>query len=146
MPQRFNSSKDGFRPPHPEPPRQRRVEGAGMTAGTKAGSLSRMGERIYFVYLLASRFYGTLYVGVTNDIIARTYDHKAGEIPGFTKRYGVHRLVWFETHRDVREAIAREKRIKEWRRDWKINLIEADNRHWDDLYPNMIAAGWRVER
>jgi putative endonuclease len=72
---------------------------------------------VYFVYILASRPFGTLYTGVTNDVIARTYDHRAGEIPGFTRKYGVHRLVWFEQHADINVAILREKRIKRWRRE-----------------------------
>jgi putative endonuclease len=105
-----------------------------------------VGDRIYSVYLLASRPFGTLYCGMTSDIIARTFDHKSGAIPGFTEKYGVHRLVWFEHHREVENAILREKRIKRWRRAWKIQLIEEMNPHWTDLYPGMIAAGWRVER
>jgi putative endonuclease len=105
-----------------------------------------VGDRIYYVYLLASRPFGTLYCGMTSDIIARTFDHKSGAIPGFTEKYGVHRLVWFECHREVENAIVREKRIKRWRRAWNIQLIEEMNPHWTDLYPSMIAAGWRVER
>jgi putative endonuclease len=103
-----------------------------------------MGDRphIYFTYILASRPFGTLYTGVTNDIIARTYDHKAGAIAGFTAKYGVHRLVWFEQHQDVNFAILREKRIKRWRRPWKIRLIEETNPHWIDYYPALLKAGW----
>lgn len=100
------------------------------------------GDRVYFVYLLASGLRGTLYTGVTNDLIARTFDHKAGEIPGFTRKYGVHRLVWFEQHSDITFAILREKRIKRWRREWKFNLIEESNPHWEDYYPKLIEAGW----
>ncbi|OYX49362.1 MAG: hypothetical protein B7Y90_08140 [Alphaproteobacteria bacterium 32-64-14] len=103
-------------------------------------------ERIYFVYLLASRPFGTLYVGVTNDLIARSYDHRTGAIPGFTKKYGVHRLVWFEQHSSIETAMLREKRIKRWRREWKFNLIENTNRHWEDYYPRLLEAGWFAVR
>ena len=103
------------------------------------------GDRIYFTYMMASRPYGTLYVGVTNDLILRTYDHREELIAGFTKKYGVHLLVWFEQHTDINHAILREKRIKRWRRDWKIALIEETNPHWEDYYPKLIDAGWRVE-
>jgi putative endonuclease len=96
--------------------------------------------------MLASRPFGTLYTGVTNDLILRTYDHREGLLPGFTKKYGVHFLVWFEQHADIDEAILREKRIKRWRRNWKIELIEETNPHWEDYYPKLISAGWRVER
>jgi putative endonuclease len=92
-----------------------------------------------FVYILASRPRGTLYTGVTSDIIRRVHDHKSHAVPGFTSRYGVDRLVWFETHVSAREAIAREKRIKEWRRAWKIKLIEAANPDWNDLYPSLCS-------
>ena len=104
-----------------------------------------VGDRIYFTYMLASRAYGTLYTGVTNDLILRSYDHREGLLPGFTKKYGVHLLVWFEQHNDINFAILREKRIKRWRRDWKILLIEETNPHWKDYYPKLIEAGWRVE-
>ena len=100
-----------------------------------------MREHIYFVYMMASKPQGTLYVGMTNDLIRRAYEHREGLIPGFTKRYGVKHLVWFEVHGDVNEAIAREKRLKRWRRDWKRSLIEADNPHWSDLYPGLTKVG-----
>ena len=105
-----------------------------------------VGDRIYFAYMLASRPYGTIYTGVTNDLIGRTWEHREGEVAGFTKKHGVHRLVWFETHGDVNVAIRREKAIKRWRRDWKIALIEAENPHWEDLYPKLVKAGWRSSR
>jgi putative endonuclease len=92
----------------------------------------------YYVYLLASRRYGTLYLGVTNDIVRRVWEHKNKIVAGFSGRYGVDQLVWYETHNDVMEAIRREKAIKKWRRDWKIALIEAENPDWWDLY-DMIA-------
>ena len=87
-----------------------------------------------WVYILASGKYGTLYIGVTNDLIRRIYQHKHKLIKGFTTQYKVDRLVWYETYDDPTSAIAREKELKKWRRDWKINLIEQDNPNWDDLY------------
>jgi putative endonuclease len=95
-------------------------------------------EKFYWVYILASKPYGTLYVGVTNDIARRVYEHKNDLIPGFTSRYRVHMLVWFETYSDVYAAIAREKEIKGWNRDWKLRLIEKMNPKWDDLFPRVI--------
>jgi len=94
----------------------------------------------YYVYLLASRKHGTLYLGVTNDLVRRVYEHKMKAVPGFTSRYGVDRLVWFECHEDPTSAIEREKDIKKWRRDWKIRLIEESNPEWIDLYEG-IARG-----
>ena len=88
----------------------------------------------YYVYLLASGRHGTLYLGVTNDLIRRIYEHRTKAVPGFTSRYGVNRLVWFESYGDPVSAITREKQIKKWRRDWKISLIERDNPDWLDLY------------
>jgi putative endonuclease len=91
-------------------------------------------ERLYCVYILASKIGGTLYTGVTSNLVGRIYQHKNNVIAGFTKRYGVHRLVYFEVHQDVREAIRREKRIKKWNRAWKVRLIEESNPDWNDLY------------
>jgi putative endonuclease len=88
----------------------------------------------YYVYLLASRKHGTLYLGVTNDLVRRVYEHKSKVTVGFTSRYDVDRLVWFECHDEVISAIAREKEIKKWRRDWKIHLIEKDNPDWLDRW------------
>ena len=85
------------------------------------------------VYLLASRRNGTLYVGVTSDLIKRVAEHRDGLIEGFTKDYGVNRLVWFEQHATMEAAILREKRIKKWKREWKINLIRETNADWRDL-------------
>ena len=85
------------------------------------------------VYILASGRYGTLYIGVTSDLPTRLYQHRNGAVPGFTSRYCVHHLVRFEMFEDMISAIAREKQLKRWRRDWKINLIEADNPQWIDL-------------
>jgi putative endonuclease len=95
---------------------------------------------LYYVYVLASSRRGTLYVGVTNDVVRRVFEHRSDLIGGFTAKYGVHRLVYFETHQDVREAIAREKRVKRWRRAWKIELIEKDNGGWDDLWPALSSS------
>jgi putative endonuclease len=91
----------------------------------------------YYVYLLASGKHGTLYVGVTNDIVRRVYEHRTKAVAGFTTRYGVDKLVWFEIYGDPTSAITREKELKKWRRDWKIRLIEEDNPGWIDLYPSL---------
>lgn len=85
------------------------------------------------VYILASQRNGTLYIGVTSDLIARLHQHRTGAVPGFTRDHGVHRLMWFEQYRTMDEAILREKRLKKWNRAWKIALIEELNPHWDDL-------------
>lgn len=94
--------------------------------------------RFYCVYILASQRNGTLYVGVTNDLVRRVGEHKEHAVPGFTKRYGVTRLVWFEQHNSIHEAIAREKRIKAWKRQWKIDHFKEINPHWDDMYPSIL--------
>ena len=99
-----------------------------------------MRDHDYFVYILASQKNGTLYTGVTNDLTRRVWEHKNGYIKGFTHKYGVKTLVWFEHHLDVEVAITREKRIKRWRRRWKINLIQADNPDWRDLYDTLLEA------
>jgi putative endonuclease len=88
----------------------------------------------YYVYLLANKKHGTLYLGVTNDIVRRVFEHRSKAVQGFTKRYGVDKLVWFEIYGDAPTAIAREKELKKWRRDWKIRLIEEQNPGWVDLY------------
>ena len=93
--------------------------------------------RKFWVYILASKFRGTLYIGVTNGILARVEQHRRGEGSKFTNKYKVHRLVWFEEFADIRLAIQREKTMKEWPRDWKLNLIERENCHWQDLYPGL---------
>ena len=98
-----------------------------------------MDKHQYYVYMLASKRNGTLYVGVTNDLMRRVWEHKTGHVKGFTGKYGVTQLVWFEMHQDVNEAIAREKRIKKWRRAWKLDLLESDNPNWRDLYAELIA-------
>ncbi len=90
-----------------------------------------------YVYILASKPQGTLYVGVTNDLLRRVAEHKAKLVPGFTKRYDVNRLVYFEAFDDHIEAIAREKKLKRWRRDWKRSLIEEQNPYWEDLFQGL---------
>ena len=95
------------------------------------------GVQGYYVYILASRIGGTLYVGVTNDLVRRVFEHRSDGVDGFTKQYGVHNLVYFEQFDDIENAIRREKRVKKWNRKWKIRLIEELNPNWTDLYPNI---------
>lgn len=90
------------------------------------------------VYLLASKYNGTLYVGVTSNLSQRVWQHKNDLCRGFTQRYGVHRLVWYEVHETMESAIVREKTIKEWKRRWKIDLIEGMNPEWRDLYEDIL--------
>ena len=85
------------------------------------------------VYILANREYGAIYIGVTSNLMARLYQHREGTVRGFTSRYGVVRLVRYELFGDMNGAIAREKQLKNWHRPWKINLIESENPHWEDL-------------
>ncbi len=92
----------------------------------------------YYLYIMTNKKNGTLYTGVTNDLIKRVYKHKEGLIEGFTKRYNLKKLVYYEVFNDIREAIKREKAIKKWRREWKIKLIEKMNPDWMDLYDNII--------
>jgi len=92
----------------------------------------------YYIYILASRQNGTLYIGVTSDLIKRVYEHKNNLVDGFTKKYGVHQLVYYESINDVESAIRREKQLKKWKRSWKIKLIENDNAEWRDLYFELI--------
>jgi putative endonuclease len=89
-------------------------------------------------YMMANRRHGALYTGVSSDLIQRVHQHREGELDGFTKRYGCRRLVWFEPHERVVDAIAGEKAIKHWSRQWKVNLIEAMNPDWDDLWSELI--------
>lgn len=91
-------------------------------------------EKRFYVYMMASDHYGTLYVGVTSNLPKRIWEHKNGTAEGFTKKYNVRTLVYYETHDNAETAITREKQIKEWKRQWKINLIEHNNPRWDDLY------------
>ena len=92
----------------------------------------------YYVYILASKRNGTLYIGVTNDLIRRVYEHKNDLIDGFTKKYGVHSLVYYEQYDEVVNVIQREKRLKKWNRQWKIELIKKENPEWKDLYMQLI--------
>ena len=96
------------------------------------------GSKTYYVYILASGLNGTLYIGVTNDLIRRVYEHKNDVVPGFTKTYKVHSLVYFEETNDIRAAIEREKQLKKWRREWKLDLIEKDNPQWEDLWEEIV--------
>jgi putative endonuclease len=90
------------------------------------------------VYMLASQKNGTLYIGVTSDLAKRVWEHKNNIVEGFTKEYRVHQLVWFELHESMESAILREKRLKEWKRKWKLALIERTNPNWQDLYPTIV--------
>jgi putative endonuclease len=94
---------------------------------------------MFFAHLLANKPHGTLYVGSASNLQRRIWEHKQGAVAGFTAKYGVHRLVWFEIRDSLESARAREQRIKQWKRAWKIALIERDNPHWSDLYPGLSA-------
>ncbi len=98
-------------------------------------------DHTYLVYILASQRNGTLYIGVTNDLVRRVQEHREGLVPGFTKRYRIKHLVYYEVHSDIAEAILREKRIKRWLRAWKLQLIEAGNPQWIDLWPGLTFEG-----
>ena len=93
---------------------------------------------MYYIYILANKRNGTLYIGVTNNLIKRVYEHKSDMVDGFTKKYGVHRLVYYEQSEDVKSAIEREKRLKAWKRQWKLRLIEEMNPEWNDLYDGLV--------
>ena len=94
--------------------------------------------KTYYDYIMASKKNGTLYIGVTDDLIDRVYQHKQGFVPGFTKKYNVKNLVYFEETSDIKSAITREKQLKKWNRQWKINLIEKTNPDWKDLYDDLL--------
>jgi putative endonuclease len=96
-----------------------------------------MVQRGGYVYILANKIGGTIYIGVTSDLVARVYQHKSGLVDGFTKTYGLDRLVYFEAYDSIEAAIQREKQMKKWNRAWKIGRIEALNPHWVDLYPQI---------
>jgi len=95
-------------------------------------------KKYYYVYIMASKPNGTLYIGMTDDLIQRVIQHKQGLIPGFTKTYGVKMLVYYEQTELVLSAIAREKQLKKWKREWKIRLIESMNPEWKDLYEELV--------
>jgi len=99
-----------------------------------------MGSRDAFiaVYMMSNRKHGTIYTGVSGELIGRVDQHREGRIEGFTKKYGLKRLVWFEQHESMLAAIQREKTLKKYKREWKINLIEHENPHWDDLFPSLV--------
>ena len=107
-----------------------------MSFPRKRGS-TKMTDKSYYLYILCNKRNGTLYTGITSDLVRRIWQHKNGAIEGFTKRYGLKLLVHFEQYTDVKEAILREKRIKKWNRQWKIHLIEKDNPNWEDLYQKL---------
>jgi putative endonuclease len=90
------------------------------------------------VYMMANRRYGTIYIGVTSRLPSRVFEHREGIIKGFTKTYGLKRLVWYEPHESMLAAIQREKSLKRYKREWKINLIERENPYWDDIYPALV--------
>jgi putative endonuclease len=91
-----------------------------------------------YVYIMANKRYGTIYVGVTSDLVRRTWEHREGIIPGFTSRYSLHELVYYEMHGSIVEAIQREHNLKHWPRRWKTALVDGMNPNWDDLYPTII--------
>ena len=91
-----------------------------------------------YVYILSSDRNGTLYIGVTSDLVKRVWEHKSDFVEGFTKQHRVHHLVWYEMHENMGSAITREKQLKEWKRQWKIDLIEKTNPYWNDLYETII--------
>lgn len=97
-----------------------------------------MRERQPCVYILANKRNGTLYIGVTSDLVKRVWEHQGDLVEGFTKKYAVHRLVYYEILDDMESAIQREKQLKKWNRDWKIDLIEKDNPEWTDLYDSLV--------
>jgi putative endonuclease len=91
-----------------------------------------------YVYIMASRKNGTIYIGVTSDLVKRVWEHKNAVVPGFTNRYGCKLLVWYEAHEDLQQARQRELQMKEWKRAWKIRVIEETNLDWDDLYSTLV--------
>ena len=95
-------------------------------------------EKKGYVYIMASKPNGTLYIGVTSDLLKRVWEHREGVADGFTKRYGCKTLVWFEVHDGIENAILREKQMKEWRRAWKVRQIVDMNPDWQDLYPTLV--------
>jgi putative endonuclease len=95
-----------------------------------------------FIYIMSNKKNGTLYIGVTSDLIKRVYEHKEGFIDSFTKKYNLKSLVYYEVFDEITEAIKKEKRLKSWKRDWKIELIEKENGEWEDLYPFLLENGY----
>jgi putative endonuclease len=99
-------------------------------------------EKAGYVYIMANRKNGAIYIGVTSDLVKRAWEHRNGVVSGFTKTYGCKLLVWFEAYEDLQEARQRELRMKEWKRAWKIKLIEQQNLDWDDLYRSLFGTGY----
>ena len=97
-----------------------------------------MNDQTYYVYIMASKRNGTLYIGVTNDLIRRVYEHKNNLIEGFTNKYRVHKLVYWEQSENIESALQREKQLKIWKRQWKLALIEEHNANWQDLYEQLL--------
>jgi len=95
-------------------------------------------ENAFYVYMMSNRPYGTLYVGITNNLVRRAWEHREGLVDGFTKEQGLHCLVWYEVHATAYEAISREKLLKKWHRDWKVNLIQGLNPEWEDLFESIV--------
>jgi len=94
-------------------------------------------EKASYVYILASGLNGTLYIGVTSNLIKRVWEHREGVVDGFSKQYSVKHLVWYEVHTEITEAIRREKQIKKWERRWKVEMIQKSNPRWRDLYADI---------
>jgi len=116
-------------------------EGSGRLEETISPSFEHQGnpvEKQPAVYILASKRNGTLYVGVTSNLIKRVWEHKNNFVEGFTQKYHVHQLVWYEMHENIASALTREKQLKEWKRKWKLGLIESVNPEWRDLYPTIV--------
>ena len=92
----------------------------------------------FYIYILANKYHGTLYIGLTSNLVKRIWEHKNNLAEGFTKKYQIHKLIYFEEYLDSQTALAREKNLKAWKRDWKIELIERQNKNWIDLYKDLI--------
>ncbi len=106
-------------------------------------TLQKQGVKVNaYIYIMSNKKDGTLYIGVTNDLIRRVYEHKEAVVDGFTKRYNLKTLVYFELFESIDEAIKREKQLKNWKREWKVDLIEKVNRAWEDLYDELVANGY----
>jgi putative endonuclease len=110
-----------------------------LTGQSSTPQTWHVSEHVYYVDILASHIGGTLYVGVTNDLVRRVYEHREKQAEGFTAKYGVSRLVYFEPFGDITLAVQREKQLKRWKRAWKVELLEAQNPNWDDLYPSIAS-------
>jgi putative endonuclease len=109
----------------------------GTIVGLLSVAMDRMEAAMFYVYIMTNRIYGTLYIGVTNDIVRRAWEHREALVGGFTKKYGLKLLVYYEEFQSISDAIHREKRLKHWNRAWKMALIEKTNPNWDDLYPSL---------